>query len=456
MAPGLRNRFIGLCPEYLELVWVEDEDAFAAGDEPVRAFRRDRRPFGLGILAEDTAALHELWTSRGIVLPPVAYESPAGSGPDEPPLFAFQPIPAEALPGVDAFALTSFYAPTPPTRREVWVAPNSTFALEGMTLVSITAEADARRWQEFLTPDESVRLDGPGYVLDVGPHRLTWLAPADYEDRYGWAWTPGSGGAGALAALELLALDVDEVAARARRVGRPARRLPDGGLALEPSAYDGFHFVVRAGDLLDWVRRRDDCLGVEHTVRRMDDFMDQGTPGDGEYVVRTATPADLRGIRELAEEVLPATYGSITPEGYVARLIEDYWSDAANTHAIGSTTDTLIVAESAFSGVVGVAHTARYDETSIILWRLYVRPQLHGRGIGSALLAECTRRCPSYVDRMVTEYFADNGPAARFYAARGFSGPRPETLAWRGTSLQIVYVDRPVPRRSGENPAQDG
>lgn len=442
--PGLRNRFVGLWPEYLELVWVEDEAAFAAGTDPIRAFRSARRPFGLGIVCDDVPALHEAWTSRGIALPPVRFESPLGADPADPPSFAFQDILADVLPGVDAFALTSYYRPVPPTRRQVWVAPNSSFGLAGITFVSTTPDADARQWQQVLAPLEQVREVDGGFELLVGPHRLTWLSPLNHEQRYGLAWAADPNGADAIGALELLALDPQAVLDRAGAAGRPVRRLFDGGLLLEPSAYDGYRLVIRHGDLDGWVSWRTERLGTEHEVLRMDEFMGRGTPGVGEYVLRPATVADLAGIRALAAEVLPEAYDASTPEGYPGLLLTKYWSDAANTAVIDSAVEDLLVAETPFSGIVGVAHTAPYDERSRILWRLYVLPRLQGRGLGRALLAECLRRCPPSVDRLVTEYLAANEAAAAFYATAGFGRPREESVAWRGERVPVVYVDRPV------------
>ncbi|CAN5155809.1 hypothetical protein BH24CHL7_BH24CHL7_14780 [soil metagenome] len=354
--PGLHNRFIGLWPEYLELVWVEDEAAFAASDDPIRRHRAGRRPFGVGILSEDLSALHAEWAARGLDLPEISYESPAGSDPDAGPMFAFVAIPQHLLPGVDGFGLTSYCRPTSPTRHQVWVAPNSLFGLAGLTLVSDEAAGDAEAWRWLLAPDQVVRDVAGGHDLLVGVHRLTWLTPDAYTERYGLRWEPTAGGAGALALFELLALDLERLERYAAAAGAPVRRLTDGALLLKPSAHDGFRLVVRQGELAEWVGWRDERLGVEHEVVRMDEFMARGTPGNGEYVLRRATLDDLDAIRRLGREVLPETYGPILPQGYVDMLLERYWSDEANATAIESSAEELLVAESPTTGVLGIAH----------------------------------------------------------------------------------------------------
>lgn len=441
--PGLRNRFVGLWPEYLELVWVEDEDAFAAAHEdPITRFRAARRPFGVGILTDDVPALHDEWVARGFELPPVRYESPAGSDPNAGPLFAFQAIPHNVLPGVDAFALTSYYRPAPPTRRQVWVAPNSVFGLAGLTLVSHTPAADADAWRRLLAPDQAVHEVPGGSGLRVGPHLLSWLTPEACAARHGVAWTPSEEGADALALFELRALDVERVKHYATAADRPWRRLADGGLLLEPSAYDGFRFVIHDGDVHEWARWRAKRLGLDHEVVRIDEFMARGTPGTGEYVVRSATLEDLPAVRAIGEEVLPETYAQLVPGSYLDLLLERYWSDAANAAAIGSPAEELLVAESAMSGVVGVAHTAPYDDGSVILWRLYLRPRARGLGIGTALLAECLRRRGPNVTTFRAEYIAGNLAAATFYAGHGFAETGRTSERWEETAIQVVYAAR--------------
>lgn len=442
-APGLRTRFVGLWPEYLELVWVEDEDAFAAASEdPMTRFRAARRPFGMGILSDDVSALHDEWVARGYELPAVRYESPAGSDPAAGPLFAFQAIPHDVLPGVDAFALTSYYRPVPRTRRQVWVAPNSVFGLAGITLVSHTPAEDADTWRRLLAPVAVVNEEPGGSRLQVGPHRLNWLTPEAYAARYGLVWTPSGDGADALALFELLAIDVEQVQQHAADAERPWRRLADGGLLLEPSAYDGFRFVVRQGDVREWARSRGECLGLDHEVVRVDELMARGRPGDGEYVLRPATLQDLPAIRGIGEQVLPETYAPILPDGYPDMLLERYWSDAANVAAIESPDEQLLVAESAVSGVVGVAHTAPYDDGRVILWRLYLLPRARGLGIGTALLDECIRRCPPEVTTFMTEYVAGNLGAATFYGEHGFAETGRTSEPWQETEIEVVYAAR--------------
>src|SRR5947207_430739 len=67
--PGLRNGIIPIGMQYLELCWVEDPEAFARGDPGGHELTEDPRVCGIGLVCEDTAALHKDWTARGHSLP---------------------------------------------------------------------------------------------------------------------------------------------------------------------------------------------------------------------------------------------------------------------------------------------------------------------------------------------------------------------------------------------------
>src|ERR1043165_6695580 len=108
--PGLRNRFILLGCEYLELVWVENEDEFTKGGSEefsrmyndLPALRSAARPFSIGFNSPDVEVLHQEWARRGYNIPPVWSFAPPGM----PPVLSFQEIPESLLPGASCFAIT--------------------------------------------------------------------------------------------------------------------------------------------------------------------------------------------------------------------------------------------------------------------------------------------------------------------------------------------------------------
>ena len=91
--------------------------------------------------------------------------------------------------------------------------------------------------------------------------------------------------------------------------------------------------------------------------------------------------------------------------------------------------------------VVGVATFGVQDGDALALWKLYVLPGHHGRGIGSRLLdAVVDRALELGHDRIVLSHIEGNRQAARFYAAHGFTETHRES---GGSGLPVsVWMER--------------
>src|SRR5215467_11099907 len=94
-APGLRNGFIGLGPEYLELLWVDDERAFASAGPWRQVQRRAHRPFALALRTDDLEGVRAAWRGRGIDV---------GTASDGA-AWSFIHLPPKTLPGAPCFVL---------------------------------------------------------------------------------------------------------------------------------------------------------------------------------------------------------------------------------------------------------------------------------------------------------------------------------------------------------------
>ena len=129
-------------------------------------------------------------------------------------------------------------------------------------------------------------------------------------------------------------------------------------------------------------------------------------------VVRRATGADADGIVALGAEVVPATYGPLSPE-YATWCLQRWWSP----DQVATSLDDLPhwVAETD-GRVVGVANLGQVDGDAV-MWKLYVHPDRQGHGLGSALLGE-VEAAAGPVLRL--EHLAGNDRAAAFYRAHGF------------------------------------
>lgn len=241
--PGLRNGIVPLGPEYLELCWVEDPEAFKRGDPQGDELTEDPRVCGVGFVCEDVQALHDRWTARGLSLPAPWSKGEAGSAAG--PAWTFQEIPGALLPGASCFAL-SYHRPRPP---EIRPGPNTIYALEGVSLVSHVPVRRTLAWRDLLAPESEPEPVGDAYRVQVGPHFFQWMSPAEFERRFQRPWRPAKHPVGELGVVHVLAHEL----AAARRCfeagGRQIlQRLDDEGreeLLGLPDARDGLFFCIR-------------------------------------------------------------------------------------------------------------------------------------------------------------------------------------------------------------------
>lgn len=268
--PGLRNGFVSFGPEYIEFFWVEDEDVFAGGGSAIPGLERFRpavRPWGIGIEAPDVEAAHQEWVSRGFELPPVFSQGRKDAGPDAGPGWSFQPIPLELLPGVLCFALTYHGAPRD-GHRSVQIAPNTTYAIDGITLVAADPVTRASKWQAMLAPDGSVTGEEGAAEVRIGPHTVTWLTPDDYQSRHGLVWEKAPHDQGEMALLHLLAESLDTVESMLTEAGRTVEQRPGGELFVDPDPQEGFTFVVTEMPAEEWANARGSLTGESFSIAR--------------------------------------------------------------------------------------------------------------------------------------------------------------------------------------------
>lgn len=137
-----------------------------------------------------------------------------------------------------------------------------------------------------------------------------------------------------------------------------------------------------------------------------------------ELVVRTATGDDLDAVLEVGHRTWPATYEPIAGPDYVALGLAKWWTADAVIPAIR--TGRTLVAD--LDGVVvGLAVFGPHDD-DMALWKLYVLPSHHSRGIGRALLQSVLERVREQGrQRIVAQVIDGNDRARRFYESHGFS-----------------------------------
>lgn len=139
--------------------------------------------------------------------------------------------------------------------------------------------------------------------------------------------------------------------------------------------------------------------------------------------IRRATLDDLPAVRAVGLNTVPAAYGPITTDDYIAYTLTTWWSPEAVTRSIEQNRTWLAERD---GHAVGTA-TAGILDCDPILWKLMVLPDAQRTGAGAALVD--IAREPG----MLVEYVEGNERAAAFYRAQGFRHVRrdePATPGW--------------------------
>jgi ribosomal protein S18 acetylase RimI-like enzyme len=158
--------------------------------------------------------------------------------------------------------------------------------------------------------------------------------------------------------------------------------------------------------------------------------------------VRPAVEADVEAIRAVGVATWPATYQAVAGREYVTRGLERWWSTEAVRDSIGR--GGVFVAE-LDGAVVGMASVGALGGAPY-LWKLYVLPDRHGSGAGSALLSAVVDSLPAGSTRLGLDYVDGNERAAAFYRARGFrvTGRKPSPL---GAGPDEILMELPLAGR---------
>ena len=145
---------------------------------------------------------------------------------------------------------------------------------------------------------------------------------------------------------------------------------------------------------------------------------------DPVVTVRRGTLADVPAFRALGEAVVPLTYGPIDA-AYAQRMLDEWWvpevfetSLARNPHLVAEVDGEVVAL--ANLGRLSQSYRAFPHVTGDreVMWKLYVHPDHHGRGIGSRLLADVEAMVEG--DELWLEVVDRNDQAFDFYRARGF------------------------------------
>jgi GNAT superfamily N-acetyltransferase len=152
--------------------------------------------------------------------------------------------------------------------------------------------------------------------------------------------------------------------------------------------------------------------------------------------LRRATDDDVEAIRRVGHGTWPSTYG-FAGEDYVETGLARWYSPGAVLESVRTTVTWVAEAD---AEVVGFGNVdLRGDPPTI--WKLYVLPSQHSRGVGSALLEQLVASVPGDHGTVALEYVDGNERAGDFYARHGFVETRREPGEQPGWP-DVVWVER--------------
>ena len=123
--------------------------------------------------------------------------------------------------------------------------------------------------------------------------------------------------------------------------------------------------------------------------------------------------ADVDALVELGTAAVPAIYGPIDP-ALAEYQLTNWWSADALRERMARIPHWI--AEADDGRVLGVADLGRFEDRAM-LWKLYLRPDAQGRGLGTTLLSQVLEAAGG---SLWLDAFAENHRAIGFYRSRGF------------------------------------
>lgn len=133
--------------------------------------------------------------------------------------------------------------------------------------------------------------------------------------------------------------------------------------------------------------------------------------------IRLARPEDLDGVLDVGRETWHATYVPLVGEAYVRKVFALWWTADATLAAIS---DGRVWVAEVDGKIVGMSMYGIEDRTADI-WKLYVRPDFQGQGIGRSLLNGILEATRQSTDRVVLAYMDGNDQTRAFYDRMGFA-----------------------------------
>jgi ribosomal protein S18 acetylase RimI-like enzyme len=166
--------------------------------------------------------------------------------------------------------------------------------------------------------------------------------------------------------------------------------------------------------------------------------------------IRDATPDDADRVATVARASWHAAYDEVLGAATVDGVVDEWYDAESLESQISETDDTdaaflVAVADGELVGFANGGPAREYDsdpdEPDAFLSRLYVHPDVWGKGHGSRLAGRLARRLDDAgYERVWLEVFEANERAYGFYEALGFEQVGAVTETFGGTDVTTAHL----------------
>jgi GNAT superfamily N-acetyltransferase len=134
--------------------------------------------------------------------------------------------------------------------------------------------------------------------------------------------------------------------------------------------------------------------------------------------IREATLADIPVIQSLAEKTWRPTYDSILTEEQTLYMLDWMYSDESLYKQF--MTNTFLLLESA-KVPVGFVAFERKNDSILKIHKIYLLPEMQGKGLGKVLLNEVVLRATKWQYELIELNVNRTNVAVKFYQNYGFA-----------------------------------
>lgn len=150
---------------------------------------------------------------------------------------------------------------------------------------------------------------------------------------------------------------------------------------------------------------------------------------------------ELKAVKEFINYIWEDLYGSFLPKESMERISSNWLIPELLTTPAENSNFFLAVAKNELSQITGLASVSKVDYGTIMMRRLYVRPNYQRQGIGKKLLEEAIFYFAP-VKRIKVEVEDENYKSRFFYLKEGFKDRNSKEEKVDGENKRIILMEK--------------